>query len=204
VDRDCLELEFFIRDLHQIRSCQVRVGDKEGMEWTGVGSPKKRKEATDLAVAAGGVVDQVGLVTLHKKPRRVNEAHPTAREKVEEEEGDGTENVTTALSSMPASARIDAPSPPSPLQRPPPRPEADAAIDRGGAGEVVVEELTTVAELVKKGGSGLLVRRPALGHRLAVFWRRDRPFVINDACPHRGGTHHHHHHHHHHRSALSR
>lgn len=159
------------------------------MEWTGVGFPKKRKdEATDLAVAAGGVIDQVGLVTLHKKPRRVNE-------KVEEEEeGDGTESVTTVLSSTPASARIDAPSPPSPLQRPP-RPEADAAIDRGGAGEVVVEELTTVAELVKKGGSGMLVRRPALGHRLAVFWRRDRPFVINDACPHRGGTHHHHHHH---------
>jgi hypothetical protein len=169
------------------------------MEWTGVGSPKKRKEATDLAVAAGGVVDQVGLVTLHKKPR-VNEAHPTEREKVEEEEeeGDGTESATTALSSMPASARIDAPSPP--LQQPPPaRPEADAAIERGGAGEVV-EELTTVAELVKKGGSGMLVRRPALGHRLAVFWRRDRPFVLNDACPHRGGTHHHHHH----WSALSR
>lgn len=150
------------------------------MEWTG-GSPKKRKdEATGLAVAAG-VIDQVGLVTLHKKPR-VNEAQVTTRKKVEEE-GDGTESVTTALS-MQASTRIDAPSPPS-LQRPP-RPE-DEANDGGGAREVV-EELTTVAELVKKGGSGMLVRRPALGHRLAVFWRCDRPYVLNDACPHRGGT----------------
>jgi nitrite reductase/ring-hydroxylating ferredoxin subunit len=57
-----------------------------------------------------------------------------------------------------------------------------------GTAQQVVVELASVAELMRKRGCGLQVRRLDLGHQLAVFWHRDRPYVLNDSCPHRGGA----------------